>query len=74
MKTLTPVVLLACLGAPFGGAQGDDPNAESKILALERIAKLQACETRDLRTLDTMLDEAFAYVNPQGRLLTKSEV
>jgi hypothetical protein len=74
MKTLTVVLLLACLGAQFGCAQGDDPNAESKILALERIAKLQACETRDLKTLDTMLHDAFAYVNSEGRLLTKSEV
>lgn len=73
MKTLTLVLLLACLGAPVGRAQGDDPNAESKVFALERIAKLQACETRDLKTLDTMLDDAFAYVNSQGRLLTKSE-
>ena len=39
------------------GAQGQEADAESKIIALERVAKLQACEAKDLRTLDAMLDD-----------------
>jgi uncharacterized protein DUF4440 len=51
-----------------------DSDAESKIMALERIAKLQAHENKDLKTLDTVLDEGFVHVDPEGRLLTKPEV
>jgi len=75
MKTWTWVVLLACVGVGSGYSQeSDDPDAASKILALERVGKLQACENKDLRTLDALLDDAFVHVDPEGRLLTKAEV
>lgn len=50
-----------------------DRDAQSKIIALERLAKLQAMEAKDLKTLDGLLDERFQAVDPQGNLLTKVE-
>jgi len=75
MRALILGVLLACWGTQLGYAQSsDDPDAESKILALERIVTLQAYEAKDLRTLDTILDDAFVKVDPEGRLLSKPEL
>ena len=74
MKTLTWVVLLVCLGTSLGYGQQDDPDAESKIIALERIAKLQAFEAKDLKTLDAQLDDAFVYVDSEGKLRNKAEI
>ena len=51
-----------------------DSDAESKIMALERIEKLQAYESKDLKTLDGILDEGFVHVDPEGRLLNKPEM
>ena len=75
MRTLTFVGLLMCLGMAASSAQEiQDPHAESTIMALERIAKLQAYENRDLKTLDAIFDEAFVHVDQEGRLLTKAEL
>jgi ketosteroid isomerase-like protein len=75
MRVLTSVALLACIGAPIAYAQQvDDPDAESKIIAMERIAKLQACDNKDPKTLRTILDDAFVAVNQEGRVLTKTEL
>jgi hypothetical protein len=75
MRTLTLLALVACLGMPMSYAQATaDADAESRLMALERIAKLQAYETKDLKTLDAILDESFVQVDPEGRLLAKAEV
>ncbi len=74
MKALNWVMLLVCLGTSLGYGQGNDPDAESKIIALERVAKLQAYEAKDLKTLDAMLDDAFVYVDSKGRLRNKAEI
>jgi len=74
MKASRWVALLVCLGASLGYAQESDGDTQSKLIALERIAKLQACEVKDLKTLDRMLDDAFVSVDPKGRVLTKLEV
>jgi len=41
---------------------------------LERIAKLQAYESKDLKTLDGIFDEGFVHVDSDGRLLNKPEM
>jgi len=75
MKTLALLAILACLGMPTSYAQAtDDADAESRLMALERIAKLQAYEAKDLKTLDAILDDSFVQVDPEGRLLAKAEV
>ena len=75
MRVLTVTALLARLAFSMASAQaGRDLNQESKILALERIEKVQAFAARDLKTLDTILDDAFVEVDPEGRTLTKVEL
>jgi hypothetical protein len=73
MRTLTLLGLLACLATPISHAQ-ETLNAESGLMALERIVKLQAYETKDLKTLDAILDDSFVQVDPEGRLLAKADV
>jgi ketosteroid isomerase-like protein len=74
MRALISIVLLVCFGSPLGEANGADPNEESRIIALERIQKIQAFEARDLKTLDGILDDAFAHVDMEGRMRSKAEV
>jgi len=50
-----------------------ESEARSKILALEN-AWARAAEIKDVKALDTLLDNAFLNVAPDGRLMTKAEV
>jgi ketosteroid isomerase-like protein len=74
MKALAALVLLVGLGLPLSDAQWTDADAESKLIALERIQKLQAFKARDLKTLDDMFDDAFVNVDLDGRTRTKAEI
>jgi len=75
MRTLTLLGLLVCLGTPMSYAQAAlDAHVESRLMALERIAKLQAYQGKDLKTLDAILDDGFVQVDPEGRLLAKTDV
>ncbi len=74
MSRWTLVVLLACMGPSAGHAQATSDSAVgSKIIALENLWN-QAVESKDLKALDAILDEAFVYVDADGRLLSKVEV
>src|SRR5438093_2981312 len=73
MRAWISAVFLVGLSLPLGFAQGRKSEVESKIIALERIAKLQACEAKDLKTLDVMLDHEFSYVDAEGKLGNKTE-
>jgi ketosteroid isomerase-like protein len=73
MRAWISAVLLVGLSLPLGFAQGRESDVESKIIALERIAKVQAYETKDLKTLDVMLDDEFSYVDAEGKLGNKTE-
>lgn len=73
MRTLLLVVLFVCAG-PVSRAQApSDSDVRSKIVALENLWN-QAAEGKDLDALDRILDDAFVYVDPEGKLLTKTEV
>ena len=67
--------LLVVIAAAAAGAQ-QEANADdkSKIIALERVAKIQACEHKDLRTLDAILDDDFFHVDTDGKVQNKAEV
>jgi ketosteroid isomerase-like protein len=71
---LTFIVLLAWAEASAAyGQRATDSEAASKIIALEHVWN-QAAEVKDPKALDTLLDDAFVYVDPDGNLLTKAEV
>jgi|SRR4029077_10141985 len=74
MKTWAIAGLLVGFGFCLCSADAQEADAESKITALERVAKIQACEAKDLKTLDAMLDDSFAFVDAEGRLRNKAEV
>ncbi|MBZ5678604.1 MAG: nuclear transport factor 2 family protein [Acidobacteriia bacterium] len=74
MRTLILAVLLVCAGTSASYAQVTvDSHVGSKIIALENLWS-QASTIKDLKSLDTILDDAFVYVDPDGRLMTKAEV
>src|SRR5438477_12376793 len=74
MKILPGAVLLVCVAVPLAYPQAVDLDVESKIIALERVVRVRAYETKDLKVLDEMLDESFVSVDPKGRVRTKVEV
>jgi len=74
MRTLLLVLLLVCVRPSACCAQGaSDSDAGSKLVALENLWN-QAAQAKDMVALDRILDDGFVYVDPTGRLLTKTEV
>lgn len=65
------VVVLASLEAV--GQARSNSGVESKIIALERLEKLQAFSGKDLKTLDSLLDEQFVDVDQQGTARARTE-
>ena len=51
-----------------------DRALKSKIIALERVAKIQAFESKDLKTLEAVLDDRFLSVDASGKLQTKADL
>jgi len=72
MRTLILAILLVFAGTLAGDAQRE-PDSGSKIAALENVWN-QAAQAKDLKALSALLDDAFIYVDPDGKMLTKSEV
>ena len=74
MRKSAWIILMACLGLqPMWSQDAVDPNLKSKLVALERVTKIQAFEAKDLRTLDAILDERFVAVDAEGKLQSKGE-
>jgi uncharacterized protein DUF4440 len=75
MRNAAWLVLFMLVGAQAASAQDvSDSDVRSKIIALERVAKLRASADKDLRTLDELLDPNFLYVDPSGKSQTKGQV
>lgn len=75
MRALTWIVVMMWVGSVVTGGQAAyDSDIASKLIALERVSKMQAWQNKDLQTLNTMFDDAFVYVNPDGRELGKPEL
>jgi hypothetical protein len=73
VKVIVLLLAVAC-GSPLRGwGQEPDAHAASRIIALEH-AWSQAAESKDMRSLDVLLDDTFVYVDLQGRLMTKTQV
>jgi hypothetical protein len=72
----------ACLGIliafavamPLLAQDADDPDIKSRIIALERLSRVQAWKARDIKTLGKLLDDDFLCVNREGKLQTKSDL
>jgi ketosteroid isomerase-like protein len=74
MRTLLLVALLVCLATPGSRMQaGSDPDAESKIIAMEHVWA-EAYKAKDPRALDRILDDKFVCVVSNGSLLTKAQI
>ncbi|HEY6768295.1 MAG TPA: nuclear transport factor 2 family protein [Candidatus Sulfotelmatobacter sp.] len=71
MKALMLLALLAW-GAAAGGQQSDASDSRSRIIALENVWN-HADESGNAKAIDTLLDDAFVHVDPDGKLLNKAE-
>jgi hypothetical protein len=67
-------MLFAVLASPCTGQGGDHRDIEGKLLALERVGKLQATQLKDLKMLNEILDESFVVVDQDGVLMNKAQV
>jgi len=67
-------MLLAVLASPGAGQQSDRRDIESKLLALEKVGKLQAIQLKDLKMLNEVLHENYVLVDQDGSLLNKAQV
>lgn len=70
--TLLCVCVLICCATASRSQSSDDNAARTRILALEH-AWNQAEAFKDLKALDSILDNALLYVDEDGSLLTKAE-
>ncbi len=80
MRALAWIVVLTCFGSVTSRAQAfNDSDVAAKLVAVEQVEKmqvrkLQALQNKDTKTLRALLDDAFVYVDPEGKVLTKPEV
>jgi hypothetical protein len=58
---------------PVAFGQEMEPGANSKVLAMESL-KMQAYRSRDIRTLDQLLDESFVAVGQDGEIRSKTQL
>ena len=73
-RALLLTMLLAVLVAPGAGQDRDHRDIEGKLLALERVGKLQASELKDLKMLNEILHENFVFVDQDGALMNKAQL
>lgn len=75
MKKLILIAVIACLGLTPNYAQNsDDRDTESKLMAIERVVRLQALPSKDLNTLNTFLADEFVLVTTDGTRRSKQEL
>jgi len=72
MKRSIWITVLVCVMAwpVHGQAPGD---GEAKVLALERLWG-EAAQWRDIKAMESIFDDSLAYVDIDGRLMSKAEV
>lgn len=73
-RRLLLTMLLAVLASPGAGQDSDRRDVEGKLLALEKVGKLQAIQLKDLKMLNDVLDENFVFVDQDGLLLNKAQI
>jgi len=73
-RGLLLTMLLAVLASGGAGQGSDHRDIEGKLLALEKVGKLQAIQLKDLKMLNEVLDENFVLVDQDGLLLNKAQI
>src|SRR5438067_663114 len=74
MKLMFTLLVLLAAACPGRAQQNEDSATKSKIIALEHLLKMQAYESKDLKTLGTIMGEEFVDVSPEGDLLNKAQL
>ncbi|HKV79078.1 MAG TPA: nuclear transport factor 2 family protein [Candidatus Sulfotelmatobacter sp.] len=73
-RGLLLTMVLAVLVSPVAGQDSNRRDIEGKLLALERVGKLQATQLKDLKMLNEILDENFVVVDQDGGLMNKAQL
>ena len=66
-RGLLLTMLLGILASHVVRQDGDSRDIEGKLLALERLGKLQAIQLKDLKMLNEVLDENFVVLIRMAR-------
>ena len=75
MKKLILIAVIACLGLPPNYAQNSyDRDTESKLMAIERVIRLQALPSKDSNTLNTFLADEFVLLTTDGTTRSKQDL
>jgi ketosteroid isomerase-like protein len=75
MKKLILIAVISCLGLPPNYAQNSyDRDTEAKLMAIERVVRLQALPSKDLNTLNTFLADEFVLVTANGTTRNKQDL
>ncbi len=73
-RGLLLTILLSILASHGTAQESARRDIEGKLLALERVGKLQATQLKDVKMLNDVLDENFVLVDQDGTLLNKAQV
>jgi hypothetical protein len=73
-RGLLLTMLLAVFASAGAGQDSDRRDIEGKLVALEKVGKLQAIQLKDLKMLNEVLDENFILVDQNGSLLNKAQI
>ena len=74
MRRRISTLLLALLLPSSFRAQDDDRSVQSKVIATERALRVLACQLKDIKIMNAILDDSFTGINEQGALQTKAEL
>jgi len=75
MKKLILIAVIACLALPANYAQSSyDRDTDSKLMAIERVVRLQALPSKDVNTLNTFLADEFVLITTDGTTRSKQDL
>ncbi len=73
-NTCLGILIAFAVAMPLLAQDTDDPDIKSRIIALERLSRVQVWKARDIKTLGKLLDNDFLCVDRDGKLQTKSDL
>jgi ketosteroid isomerase-like protein len=74
MKVLVLVAMMVCLLESAHAHDAEERDTESKLMALERVVRVQALSSKDLSGLNGFLSDEFVLVTMDGAQKDKAEL
>jgi ketosteroid isomerase-like protein len=74
MKALVLITLMLCVLERAHSQAAYERDTESKLMAFERVVRVQALSSKDLNTLNRFLSDEFVFVSMDGVPRNKAEL